>query len=90
MKLSNLKGAAALRRVSKGDVVLRTAVVANAEAHAQDLAQVIADIRPGGATSLNTTAAASNTREMLTRSVGLWQVSNVRNRLRRLELRIEE
>jgi hypothetical protein len=60
------------------------AVAANASQHAADLAEVIADIRSGGATSLRGMAEALTARGMLTRRGGQWQVSNVRNLMRRL------
>ena len=84
VKLGNPNGAEALRRAGKGAVALREAVVANAEQHAKDLAEVIADIRAEGATSLRAIAEALTQRGMLTRRKGLWQVSNVRNPLGRL------
>ena len=84
VKLGNPNGAEALRRAGKGAVALREAVVANAEQHAKDLAEVIADIRAEGATSLRAIAEALTQRGMLTRRKGLWQVSNVRNLLGRL------
>jgi DNA invertase Pin-like site-specific DNA recombinase len=83
VRLGNPNGAAALRRAGKGAVALRVAVSANADAHAQDLAQVVADIRAAGATSLRGMAAELNARGMMTRRGGCWQVSNVRNLLRR-------
>ena len=45
-------GAAALRRAGRGAAALRAAIARNADRHAQDLAPVVADIRTGGATSL--------------------------------------
>ncbi|MDB6136857.1 MAG: recombinase family protein, partial [Verrucomicrobiales bacterium] len=72
VKLGNLNGAAAFRRVGKGGVALRTAVATNDEAHAQDLVQVVADIRTGGATSLRQIADALTARGMLTRRGGRW------------------
>jgi len=44
--------------------------VANADRHAGDLAQVVADIRAGGAISLRAIAAEMNARGMLTLSYG--------------------
>ena len=85
VKLGNPNGAAALRRAGKGAVALRDAVAANAEQHAADLADVVADIRAGGAISLRAMAAVLNARGMLTRRGGVWQVSNVDNLLQRLE-----
>ena len=84
VKLGNPNGAAALKRAGKGAVALRAAVVANADQFAKDLAEVVADIRAGGATSLRAMAEAMTLRGMLTRRGGQWQVSNVRNLLERL------
>ena len=87
VKLGNPNGAAALRRAGKGGAALRAAVSANADAHARDLAPVIADIRAGGATSLRAIAAVLNARGMRTRRGGRWHVSNTGNLLERLGLR---
>ena len=84
VKLGNPNGAAALRRAGKGAVALREAVSGNANRHATDLAEMLADIRAGGATSLRATAVALNARGMLTRRGGQWQVSNGRNLVERL------
>ena len=84
VKLGNPNGVAALLRAGKGAVALRATVSANADAHAQDLAQVLADIRAGGAMSLRAMAAALNARGMLTRRGGSWQVSNVGNLVGRI------
>jgi DNA invertase Pin-like site-specific DNA recombinase len=83
-RLGNPNGAAALRRAGKGGAALRAAVAANAEAHACDLAPVLADIRAGGATSLRAIAAALEARGMRTRRGGSWHVSTVAALLRRL------
>ena len=85
VKLGNPNGATALRRAGKGAAALRAVVVANAEQHAADLADVVADIRAGGAISLRAMAAVLIARGMLTRRGGVWQVSNVNNLLQRLE-----
>ena len=77
VKLGNSNGAAALRRTGKGASALRAVVVANAEPYAKDLADVVMDIRAGGATSLRTMAAVLNARGMLTRRAGMWQDLNV-------------
>jgi DNA invertase Pin-like site-specific DNA recombinase len=84
VRLGNPNGAAALRRAGKGGAALRAAVAANADAHALDLAPVLADIRAGGATSLRAIAAALAERGMLTRRGGRWHASSVRNLLDRL------
>ena len=84
VKLGNPNGAAALRRAGKGAVALRRAVVANADEFAEGLAPVLADIRAQGQTTLREMASELNGRGMMTRRRGRWQVSNVRNLLRRL------
>ncbi len=86
VRLGNPNGAAALRRAGKGAVALRTAVAANADRHARDLAPVLADIRAGGAISLRAIAGELNARGMLTRRGGRWHVSTVMNLLARLGL----
>ncbi|MBP7002297.1 recombinase family protein [Amaricoccus sp.] len=89
VRLGNPNGAAALLRAGKGAVALRAAVSRNADAHARDLAPVLADIRAGGATDLRAVAAELNARGMLTRRGGRWHVSTVTNLLERLGLREE-
>ncbi len=84
VKLGNPNGAAALRRAGKGAVALRAAVGRNAEQHSADLAEVVADIRAAGSTTLRAMADALMQRGMLTRRGGRWQVSNVRNLVGRL------
>ena len=83
VKLGNPNGAAALMRAGKGAVALRATVVANADRFAAELAEIVADIRAEGATSLRAMAAELNRRGMMTRRGGQWQVSNVRNLLAR-------
>ena len=82
--LGNPNGAAALRRAGKGGAALQATVSANAEAFAQDLAPVIADIRTQGHTSLREIAAELDARGIRTRRGGRWGVSNVRDLLRRV------
>ena len=84
VKLGNPNGTAALRRAGKGGVALRAAVGRNAQQHAADLAEGVADIRAHGATSLREMAEALTARGMMTRRGGKWQVSNVRNLVGRL------
>jgi hypothetical protein len=84
VKLGNPNGAAALRRSGLGGAPLRAAIARNADAHAEDLAPVIADIRSGGGTSLRAIAGELNARGMLTRRGGRWHVSTVLNLLARL------
>lgn len=83
--LGNPNGAAALKRAGKGGVALQAAVRANADAFAESLAPVVADLRSQEITSLRQVAAALNARGMMTRRGGRWQVSNARNLLRRID-----
>ncbi|WBL32170.1 recombinase family protein [Sinirhodobacter sp. HNIBRBA609] len=85
VKLGNPNGAAALRRAGKGGAALQATVSANADLFAQDLAPVIADIRSQGHTSLREIAAELDARGIRTRRGGRWQVSNVRDLLRRID-----
>ena len=85
VRLGNPNGAAALRRAGQDGAALRAAVARNADRHAADLTQVVADIQASGSASLRAIAAELNARGILTRRGGRWQVSNVRNLLRRIE-----
>ena len=82
---SNPNGAAALKRAGKDAVALRAAVVANADAHAQDLRAVVEAIRSEGHVSLRAIAVELNRRGMRTRRGGRWGVSNVGNLLGRID-----
>ena len=84
VKLGNPNGAAALKRAGKGGVALRQAVSRNAHEVATGLAPVVEELRRDGVTTLRGMAEALNERGMLTRRRGRWQVSNVRNLLRRM------
>lgn len=68
-----------------GAAPLRAAVMRNADACAENLAPVVADIRADGATSLRAIAAEFNAHGMLNRRCGRRQVSNVRNLILRME-----
>lgn len=85
VKLGNPNGAAALRRAGKGGVALRKAVVANADAFAQELAPVVTALRSAGHTSLRAIAEELNRRGIRTRRGASWHVSNVKNLIDRLE-----
>ncbi|MBJ6370784.1 recombinase family protein [Sedimentitalea arenosa] len=87
VKLGNPNGAAALRRSDDNGRSLRVTVSANADAFAESLAPVLADIRAEGHLTLRTIAAELETRGIRTRRGGRWQVSNVRNLLARLDKR---
>ena len=69
-------------------MALQAVVSVNADRHAADLSEVIADIRSAGHVTLRAMAAELNRRGMLTRRGGAWQVSNVRHVLIRLENRV--
>ena len=84
VRLGNPNGAAALRRAAEGGVALRKTVAANADAFAEQLVPVLADIRRTGCTSLRDIAGELNRRGIVTRRGGRWQVSNVRNLLERI------
>lgn len=83
--LGNPNGAAALRRAGKGGSALRTAVVANADAFARELAPVVTELRRAGHTSLRPIAEELNRRGIMTRRGARWHVSNVKNLIERLE-----
>lgn len=83
VRLGNPNGAEALRHAGKGAVALRRAVTANADLFAEGLESVLADIRAQGHTTLRAMAAELNRRGMRTRRGGKWQVSNVRNLIKR-------
>ena len=85
VKLGNPNGAASLRRAGKGGVALRAAVSGNADCFETDFAGVVADIRSSGAASLRAIATQLNVRGIVTRRGGMWQVSNVKGLLCRLE-----
>ncbi|MBS8225939.1 recombinase family protein [Vannielia litorea] len=84
VKLGNPNGAAALRRAGEGGAALRATVSRNADEFAAGLAEVVAAIRAEGHVSLRAIAAELNARGILTRRGGRWQVSNVRDLLKRL------
>ncbi|MCA8879573.1 MAG: recombinase family protein [Rhodobacteraceae bacterium] len=84
VKLGNPNGAAALRRAGMGGAALREAVSRNADAHAEALAPIVADLRAAGHTTLRSFATELNARGMQTRRGGKWHVSSVRNLLRRI------
>ena len=85
VRLGNPNGAAALRRAGTGGAALRARVVANADAHAADLAQIVHDLRTSGQVSLRAIAAGLTLRGIRTRRGGAWHVSTVANLLGRIE-----
>lgn len=84
VKLGNPEGAAALKRAGKGRVALRTAVSANAQEFAADLAAVVQDVRHAGYLSLRAIAAEPTARGIKTRRGSVWGVGNVKGLLGRL------
>ena len=84
VKLGNPNGAASLRRAGKGGVALRRVVSSNADAFANDLVAVVADIRRAGHRSLRAIALELSARGIKTRRGGAWHVSNVKGLLGRL------
>jgi DNA invertase Pin-like site-specific DNA recombinase len=84
--LGNPNGAAALRRAGKGNGAGVRAIVANADAHAANLATVISAMRAEGIATLGGLASALNQRGMLTPRGGRWHKSSVRNLLARMKL----
>ena len=84
-KLGNPNGAAALLRAGKGNRAAIAQVMASADAHARDLAPIIADIKATGVTSLAAIAAELNARHIQTQRGGKWHPSSVRNLLPRID-----
>jgi len=84
-QLGNPNGAKALRRAGKGNSAALATITAKADAHARDLASIIADIRGQGVSSLNGIAAALNERAIRTPRGGHWYAASVRNLLLRIK-----
>ncbi|GAA0456606.1 hypothetical protein GCM10009095_25340 [Sphingomonas molluscorum] len=84
-RLGNPNGSAALRRAQRGNTAALATITSRADAHALDLAPVIADIREGGTTSLSGIAKALNDRAIRTPRGGQWHATSVRNLLARLD-----
>jgi DNA invertase Pin-like site-specific DNA recombinase len=83
VKLGNPRGSAHLAGLGNGSAV--AAVKAKAQARAEDLADVVADIRAGGATSTRAIAAELTKRGMLTPRGGQWHATSVANLLARID-----
>lgn len=84
VKLGNPNGAAALRRAGKGNGASVEAIKGNADAFAEDLRDVLEDIRGQGMQSLAGIAAELNRRHIRTARGGEWHPSTVRNLVARL------
>jgi DNA invertase Pin-like site-specific DNA recombinase len=87
VKLGNPNGAAPIRRAKKGPTAALEAVRRNASGRASEYAEIIADIRATGATSLPAIASELNGRRIVTARGGKWHPSSVRNLLNRLDAR---
>lgn len=83
-RLGNPNGAAALRRAGKGTTAALDGKRQRADAHAEQLRPVIAELRARGVTSLTGLAAALNADGMRTPRGARWHASSVRNLVRRL------
>ncbi len=80
-RLGNPNGAAALRRAAKGNVAAIKVVSANAANRAEDLREIVADIRASGVETLLGIAEELTAREIVTARGGAWHASSVRNLL---------
>ncbi|WP_186766621.1 resolvase [Puniceibacterium confluentis] len=81
----NPNGAPTLHRAGKGGEAIRQAATRNAGRHVADAAAVVAELQHDGQTTLRATAAALNSRGILTRRGGSWLVSSLRNLLVRVD-----
>lgn len=84
LKLGNPNGAAALLRAGKGNVAGVQAIKEKANAHAEDLRPVLADLKANGVTSLGAIAKALNDGDFKTPRGGAWHKTSVSNLLSRL------
>lgn len=82
--LGNPNGAEALRRAGKGNVAGVQAIKLQADAHAEDLRPVLADLAGEGITSLGGIAKELNHRGIQTPRGGAWYKTSVANLLARL------
>jgi len=82
--LGNPNGAAALRRADKGNSAAVSAIKAEADSHAENLAPVIDSLKAEGIVSLGGIAKALNERSMKTPRGGVWHKTSVANLLARL------
>lgn len=85
VRLGNPNGARAIHRAGKGTSAAVETVRRNAAARAVEYAEIVADVRDGGATSLMLIARGLNERGILTARGGKWHPSSVRNLLIRLQ-----
>lgn len=85
VKLGNPNGAAPIRRANKGTTAALEAVRQRAADRASEFAEIIADVRAGGAGSLTAIAKELNVRGILTARGGNWHASTVRNLVNRID-----
>jgi hypothetical protein len=83
-RLGNPNGAAALRRSPSSSRAASQALSSKADAHAANLAPVIATLRARGVQSLAGIAAGLNGLGMITPRGGRWHASSVSNLIKRL------
>jgi len=83
--LGNPNGAAALKRAAKGNDAAVSTIKAKANAFANDLRPIIADIKASGIVSLGGIAKELTTRRISTARGGPWTKTNVSNLLARLD-----
>lgn len=83
-KLGNPNGAAALRRAGKGNADATKALIANADAHAEQLRPVVDALKAEGCASLYALSKALNEQGIRTPRGGKWHPSSVRNLLGRI------
>lgn len=79
IRLGNPNGAAALRRANKGNTDALSRIKGNADAFAIDLADILADVRANGHTTLQAQAAELNRRGIKTARQRTWHASSVAN-----------
>jgi DNA invertase Pin-like site-specific DNA recombinase len=83
-RLGNPNGANALRRAGKGNAAAVDAIVSGAQARADDMRAIVADMKGRGIASLGKLASALNDGGFVTPRGGKWHASSVRNLLARL------
>ena len=84
VQLGNPRGATAIRRAGKGNEAAIRTVRANAVARAEEYAEIVADVRASGTTSVPAIARELNERGIITPRGGRWHPSSVANLLARL------
>lgn len=85
VKLGNPNGAEPIRRAGKGTAAALEAARRKAADRAVEYAEILADVRSEGATSLSAIAKELNVRGILTARGGRWHPSTVRNLVSRID-----